>query len=86
MSANLEIIFEKIVGNNPFHTFNRNFLKDKIQYYKMIGETRADSYLDNFIFENYDAFELWCNNNNKTALYPDLKFQVKGFIPSETSI
>ena len=79
MNANLEIMFKQIVGNNSFHTFSRNFLKEKTQYYKMIGETRADSHMDNFILENYDVFELWCVENNISALYPDLKFQVKGY-------
>lgn len=79
MNTNLEIMFKQIVGNNSFYTFNRNFLKEKTQYYKMIGETRADSYIDIFILENYDMFELWCVENNISALYPDLKFQVKGY-------
>ena len=77
--SDLENVFEKVVGNHSFHIFNREFLKEKIQYYKMIGENRPDLYLDNFIFNNYDAFEIWCNKNNKSALYPDLKFQVKGY-------
>ena len=70
-------IFENIYGPQNTISFNRNFLKEKIRYYKEISEIRPELMQENFIYNNYDAFEIWCNKNNKIFLYPDLEFKVK---------
>ena len=72
-------IFENIYGPQNTIPFNRNFLKEKIRYYKEISEIRPELMQENFIYNNYDAFEIWCNKNNKIFLYPDLEFKVKNW-------
>tara|TARA_R110000868_G_scaffold96904_2_gene266536 strand:- start:737 stop:973 length:237 start_codon:yes stop_codon:yes gene_type:complete len=70
-------IFENIYGGQTTFSFNRNFLKEKIRYYKETSQIRPELMQDIFIYNNYDAFEIWCNNNNKKSLFPDLEFKVK---------
>jgi len=75
----VEQIFNNIFLYQNTFPFNRDFLKEKITYYKEKGEMRPELQQDIFIYENYDAFEIWCDKNNKITLYPHLKFEVKGF-------
>ena len=74
---NVEQIFEHIFRPNSVFSFNRNFLKEKIKYYKERGEMPPQLPQDIFIYENYDAFELFCIKNNNKSMFPDLIFNVK---------
>lgn len=74
---NVEQIFEHIFKHNSVFSFNRNFLKEKIRYYKEKGEMRPELQQEIFIYENYDAFELFCIKNNNKSMFPDLTFNVK---------
>jgi hypothetical protein len=76
-NPSLETIFESIFGNRDFIPFNKNFLKEKIKYYKETNQERPDLYLDVLIYDNYDMFEAWCNKTNKHYPYPDMEFVVK---------
>jgi hypothetical protein len=74
---NPEQIFNHIFSHQNTFSFNRNFLKEKIRYYKEKGEMRPELPQDIFIYENYDAFDMWCIKNNKRSLFPDLQFKVE---------
>ena len=74
---NVEQFFNQIFLHQNTIPFNRNFLREKIRYYKEKNEMRPELAQEIFIYENYDAFELWCIKNDKTLLYPDLQFNVK---------
>lgn len=72
----LEVLFEKLFGHLDVNPFNKNFLMQKIEYYKETDQKRPDLYLDLFIYENYDAFEQWCIKTNKQFPYQDMEFKV----------